>query len=72
PNLIGKTASAANKALINHGLNLNLINGTLNVLDSAVDDKSAIVVSQNYEPDSKVPKGTIVSVEIRYISGVGD
>ncbi len=72
PKLIGKSASAANKALINSGLNINLANSTVDVLQGGNTTVSTVVISQSIEAGTEVKKGTIISVEIRHNDGVGD
>lgn len=57
PDLMGKTALAANGELINKGLNIR-IRGTKNYLSG----KGAVVVSQSVAPGTVVPLGTVIEV----------
>ncbi len=64
PDLIGKSAEYANKLLSYERLNLKL-EGSLNVSEGS----GAVVVSQSIEPGTKVPRGTIVTLEMRHMDG---
>ena len=64
PDVMGKSASAANKLLIDAGLNV-CIEGTQNYQSGA----GAVVVSQSPAADTVVTPGTIVTVEFRYMDG---
>ncbi len=64
PDVMGKSAAAANKLLINAGLNVR-IDGTQNYQSGA----GAVVVSQSPAADTVVTPGTIVTVEFRYMDG---
>ena len=65
PDLVGMSAVAANKALINAGLNIR-IEGTKNYAGSGVR-----VVEQSIPAGTKVPKGTVVEVKFLYVEGDG-
>lgn len=58
PNLMGKTAAEVNTLLTKAGLNLNVEGSYLS--------GTAVVISQSSQPNEKVKRGTIVSVEFRY------
>ncbi len=62
PDLTGKTAVAANQALINLGLNIR-IEGTKNYLSGT----QAVVVSQSVPAGTKVPKGTVVEITFLHL-----
>lgn len=64
PDVMGKSASAANKLLINAGLNVR-IEGTQNYQNGT----GAVVVSQSPAAEAVVTPGTIVTVEFRYLDG---
>ena len=59
PDLIGKTAEVANRLLVNSGLNIDFEG-------AAGHQEGAIVVSQSVAADTMVPKGTVVTIELRY------
>ena len=56
PNLIGKTAEAANRMIINSGLNISI--------SGASNGNTATVASQTPEPGALVSKGTLVTIEM--------
>lgn len=60
PDLIGKTAEAANRILVNAGLNISLTG-------AAGQQEGAIVISQSVAAGTKVPEGTVVTIELRYM-----
>jgi stage V sporulation protein D (sporulation-specific penicillin-binding protein) len=62
PNLIGKTAVAANSMVINAGLNIK-IEGTKNYLSGT----GATVVSQSPAAGTVVSRGEVVTVTFRYL-----
>ncbi|MBR7184787.1 MAG: PASTA domain-containing protein [Clostridia bacterium] len=64
PDVMGRSASAANKLLIDAGLNIR-IEGTQNYQSGA----GAVVVAQSPAGDTVVTPGTIVTVEFRYLDG---
>lgn len=63
PNLIGKTAVAANSMVINAGLNIK-IEGTKNYLSGT----GATVVSQSPAAGTVVARGEVVTVTFRYLN----
>lgn len=67
PNVIGRTASAANGMIINSGLNIK-IEGTRNYLSGT----GAVVVNQSPAAGEKVQEGTIVTLTFRYVSDNDD
>lgn len=64
PDLVGKSATVANLMVVNSKLNIN-ITGTTNYENGV----GAVAVSQSPEAGTEVPKGTIVTVEFRYMDG---
>ena len=60
PDLIGKTAVAANETLANRDLNIR-IQGTNNYLSGT----GAVAISQSHEPGTQVEKGTVITVTFR-------
>ncbi len=58
PDLVGKTAEAANRILTNLGLNVSIV--------GAVNGGDATVVSQSPAAGEVVPGGTLVTVEMRH------
>lgn len=64
PDVMGRSASVANKMLIDAGLNVR-IEGTRNYGTGA----GAVVVAQSPAADASVTPGTIVTVEFRYLDG---
>ncbi len=64
PDVIGKTASLANIMIVNSKLNINIV-GATNYENGA----GAVVVSQSPAAGEIVPKGTLVTVEFRYLDG---
>ncbi len=63
PNLIGKTAIAANQTLINNGFNIK-IEGTKNYVSN---NSVATVVEQFPAAGTKVAPGSVVTVTFRYL-----
>ncbi len=59
PELIGKTAEAANRLLINAGLNVHFTGASGNA-------EGAMVISQSVPAGTEVPEGTPVSIDIQY------
>jgi stage V sporulation protein D (sporulation-specific penicillin-binding protein) len=57
PNLVGKSAAAANQLLINSGLNIR-ITGTKNHLTGI----GTTVISQSHAPGEKVAPGTVITL----------
>lgn len=66
PDVIGLTASAANRAIVNAGLNITI--------DGASPDhlEGAVAVSQSIEPNLAVDKGTVIVVDFRNYSNITD
>lgn len=64
PDVIGKSATVANLMIVNSKLNIN-ITGTTNYENGV----GAVVVSQSPAAGDVVPKGTVVTVEFRYVDG---
>ena len=64
PDVMGKSATAANKMLIDAGLNVR-IDGTQNYQSGS----GAVVVAQSPAAYTAVAPGTIVTVEFRYLDG---
>ena len=62
PDVTGMTALAANRALINAGLNIRIV-GTKNYLSGS----GATVISQSIPANTVVPKGSVVEVHFRYL-----
>ena len=63
PNVVGRTASAANRALVNAGFNV-IIDGATN---SSSDE--AYVVSQSITPGTLATEATVVTITVRYLDG---
>lgn len=62
PNVVGRTAAAANSMIVNSGLNIK-IEGTRNYLSG----KGAVVVSQSPAAGEIAEEGSVVTVTFRYI-----
>jgi len=60
PDLVGKTAEAANRILVNAGLNIKFEG-------AAGHQEGATVISQSVDSGTMVPEGTIVAIELRYM-----
>ena len=60
PDLLGKTAVAANDILANHGLNIRIA-GTNNYMSGS----GAVAISMSPAPGTEVEKGTIITVTFR-------
>ncbi len=60
PDLIGKTAEAANRILVNAGLNIRLTG-------AEGQQDGAIVINQSIGAETAVPEGTVVEIELRYM-----
>ncbi|MBQ7836274.1 MAG: PASTA domain-containing protein, partial [Clostridia bacterium] len=56
PDVQGKTGEAANRILVNAGLNVRIM--------GAKDSQSATVISQSVEPGTMVARGTVVEINI--------
>jgi stage V sporulation protein D (sporulation-specific penicillin-binding protein) len=66
PNVVGLSATAANKALIDAGLNIHIDTGTI----SSVADATA--VKQSIAPGEKVIPGTVIQVDFRHSGDITD
>ncbi|MBE6591128.1 MAG: PASTA domain-containing protein [Ruminococcaceae bacterium] len=66
PDVIGMTAANVNKKIINSGLNLEIIDGNLSMMEGA------IAISQSIAPGEKVAPGTVISVRFRHVDGMTD
>ena len=62
PDLIGKTAVAANQLLINSGLNIKLEGSSTHLAGT-----SAVVVSQSHAHGTAVSRGEVITVVMRYV-----
>lgn len=65
PNVIGKTASEANRMLTNAGLNVSIANSTVS------SERGAVVYRQS-KADEEVPLGTVISLDFRVYDNVSD
>lgn len=61
PDVVGKTGLAANKLILNAGLNIR-------VTGVGVENASAVAARQSIEAGTQVPRGTIVTVDFADIS----
>lgn len=66
PNVAGLSAAAANRAITNAGLNINIATGTL------AGAQGAVVVKQSIAPGEKVLPGTVLTVDFRHLEGATD
>ena len=64
PDVMGKNATVANVMITNSNLNI-LITGSTN----SQNGNGPVVVSQSPAAGEKVPAGTVVSIELRYLDG---
>ncbi len=64
PDVMGKNATVANVMITNSNLNI-LITGSTN----SQNGSGPVVVSQSPAAGEKVPEGTVVSIELRYLDG---
>ena len=62
PDLIGRTAAAANKLAVNAGLNIN-ISGAQNYNTGS----GALVITQSPEAGTKMSRGDIITIEVRHM-----
>ena len=62
PDLIGKTAVAANQLLVNAGLNIKLEGSSTHLAGT-----SAVVISQSHAPGELVGRGEVITVVMRYV-----
>ncbi|MBQ9080506.1 MAG: PASTA domain-containing protein [Clostridia bacterium] len=67
PNVVGRTAAAANSMIINSGFNIK-IEGTRNYLSGA----GAVVVSQTPAAGEVAAEGSVVTVTFRYVNEADD
>ena len=65
PDVIGMTAEKANQAIVNAGLNINIV-GAENM------NSQASATIQNPQAGEVVPLGTIITVEFRHFEGITD
>ncbi len=63
PNVVGQSATAANRVLSNRGFNV-IIDGAGNAASS-----EAYVVSQSIAPDTLATEGTVITITVRYLDG---
>lgn len=64
PDVMGKSAEAANRLLINAGLNVSI--------SGATQSNDAVVSSQSVAAGEKVPEGTVVKISMRITSNMSD
>ncbi|MBE6606499.1 MAG: PASTA domain-containing protein [Ruminococcaceae bacterium] len=64
PDLVGRTAAAANKLAVNSGLNVNIL-GAQNYDTGA----GAVVISQSPEAGTKMARGDIITIDVRHLDG---
>lgn len=62
PNVIGKTATAANISIVNAGLNV-----TFEGVTDLVGSGDAIVTAQYPAAGTAVERGSVIRIELRYI-----
>lgn len=66
PNVVGMSAAAANRAITDAGLNINIVGSSSDHIDGAE------AVSQSINENTTVDKGTIVTVDFRNYSNITD
>ena len=64
--MVGLSAEAANRAIINAGLNIDIATGTLESVSGAT------AIKQSVEANSQVLPGTVITVDFRHYSGATD
>lgn len=64
PDLVGKTAEAANRLLVNSGLNV--------AITGATNGDTATVIAQSPAAGEKVPSATVVTIEVRHLGLTDD
>ncbi len=64
PDLVGKTAEAANRLLVNAGLNV--------AITGATNGDTATVISQSHAAGEVVPAATLVTIEVRHLGLTDD
>lgn len=67
PNVVGKTAEAANRLIINENLNIR-IEGAANFTSG----DGATVISQSPAAGEVVPEGTVITLTFRHLTGITD
>lgn len=67
PNVVGKTAEAANRLIINENLNIR-INGAANYASGS----GATVISQTPAAGTMVAEGTVITLEFMHLSDITD
>lgn len=67
PNVVGKTAEAANRLIINKNLNIR-INGAANYTSGS----GATVISQSPAAGTMVAEGTVITLEFMHLSDITD
>lgn len=63
PNVVGKTAEAANRLIMNENLNIR-IDGAANYTSGS----GATVISQSPAAETLVPVGTVITLEFMHLS----
>ncbi len=66
PNVVGLSASAANRTLINAGLNIEFASGSISSAEGST------IVKQSIAPGETVLPGTVVTVDFRHLEGATD
>ena len=64
PDLVGKTAEAANRLLVNAGLNVSITGAT--------NGDTATVISQYPAAGETVPSATVVTIDVRHLGLTDD
>ena len=63
PDVAGMTAAQANRALSELGLNVHI---------TGIDGAGTHVFSQSIAPETEVSEGTVVTIDMRFTSGLSD
>ncbi len=66
PNVVGLSAEAANRAIVNAGLNIDIATGTMESVSGATAMKQSIAAGESVLP------GTVITVDFRHYSGATD
>ena len=66
PNVVGLSAAAANRAILNAGLNIEIATGTMESVSGALASKQSIPAGEMVLP------GTVITVDFRHYSGATD
>ena len=66
PDVVGRTASAANRILSNAGFNV-IINGATNSQST-----EAYVVSQSISPGTLATEASVITITVRYLDGTAN